>query len=673
MSSPDSGKDQDRKVVLGICIFLAAITWLVFGQTLGYDSIYLDDPVYIFQNPEVTKGLSLHGVAWAFGHNVSGFWQPLPMLTHMLDCQIYGVNPGGHHSTNVILHTVAAILLFLVLRQMTGAIWRSAVVAALFAIHPLRVESVAWITERKDVLGGVFFMLTLASYLRYVRKPSYARYLLVLLMFALGLMSKPPMLVTVPFVLLLLDYWPLHRFSAPVSITSDVKSLSRPNRLSIARKLIWEKVPLVLLTAVGGAVVLVMEREVLSSAEAIPLWVRLYNAALSSVTYIRQMFWPAKLGLFYPFPSGTLSGPRLILAVMILSTATYAAWVLRTKRPYFITGWLWYLGMVLPALGLVQMGGHAHADRYTYLPQIGLYLAATWGAADLSASWRYRRQILGTATAVIIGLLAWRAWVQTSFWKNDESIWNRTLAVTSNNPVAHLHVGHAFLEKGQLDSAIFHFQESLRLLSQSRLYGSTAALAHDGLGNALAAKGQRSDAIPHYEKALRIKPQYPAAEADLALALFREERVDEAISHWLRALSLDPNMVYACTGLGEALLRKHLPGEAIACYQRALQLAPHSAQSLGGLAWVLSTSSDAQFRNGPRAIQLAQQADQLTNGKDPRIIRTLAAAYAENGQFDEAINVTQRALQLAPAKSDPVLAKQLQMDIDLYRMNFPLR
>jgi protein O-mannosyl-transferase len=672
MSSPDNEKDQNRRIVVGICVFLAAITWLVFGQTLGYDSIYLDDPVYVFQNPEVTRGLSLHGIAWAFGHHVSGFWQPLPMITHMLDCQIYGVKPGGHHSTNVILHTVAAILLFLVLRQMTGAIWRSAVVALLFAIHPLRAESVAWITERKDVLGGVFFMLTLAAYLHYVRKPSYPGYLLVLLLFALGLMSKPPMLVTVPFVLLVLDYWPLRRFSALASITSDVKLLPRKDRLSIARKLIWEKVPLVLLTAIGGGIVLVMERDVLSSAEAIPLWVRLYNAAVSSVTYIWQMFWPAKLGLFYPFPSGNLSGAKLILAIMILCTGTYAAWVLRTKRPYFTTGWLWYLGMVLPALGLVQMGGHAHADRYTYLPQIGLYLAATWGAADLSTSWRYRQQILGTAAAVLIGLLTWRAWVQTSFWKNDESIWTRTLAVTSNNPVAHLHLGHAFLEKGQLDSAIFHFQESLKIFSQSRLYGSSAALAHYGLGNALAAKGQRSDAISHYEKALRIKPN-AAAESDLALALYREQRVDEAINHWLSALSLDPNMVYAYAGLGDALLQRRRPGDALACYQKALQLAPQSVPLLNGLAWVLATSSDAQFRNGAQAIQVARQADQLTHGEDPRIIRTLAAAYAENGQFGEAIHVTERALKLAPAKSDPVLAKQLQTDIDLYGINIPLR
>jgi tetratricopeptide (TPR) repeat protein len=245
--------------------------------------------------------------------------------------------------------------------------------------------------------------------------------------------------------------------------------------------------------------------------------------------------------------------------------------------------------------------------------------------------------------------------------------------VTSNNPVAHLHLGHAFLEKGQLDGAILHFQESLKILSQSRLYGSSAALAHYGLGNALVAKGQRSDAIPHYEKALRIKPRYAAAESDLALALFREERIDEAIIHWVRALSLDPNMVYAYAGLGDALLRKHRTGDAIACYQEALQLAPRSVPILNGLAWVLATSSDAQFRNGARAIQLARQADQLAQGKDPRIIRTLAAAYAENGQFGEAIHVTERALKLAPAKSDPVLAKQLQMDIDLYGMNFPLR
>jgi tetratricopeptide (TPR) repeat protein len=660
------------KVVLGICVFLAVMTWIVFGQTLGYDSINFDDPVYVFENAEVSKGLTLHGIAWAFQHHVSGYWQPLPMITHMLDCQVYGLKPGGHHATNVVLHMLAVVLLFLVLAKMTCHVWPSAFVAALFAIHPLRVESVAWIMERKDVLSGIFFMLTLAAYLRYVRKPSYASYLLVLLLFTLGLMSKP-MLVTLPFVLLLLDYWPLRRFTAPVSITSDMKPLPRQDGQSIVPKLIWEKVPLLLFAAVACGIALVLEKEVLSSIDAIPFWVRLYNAAVSYVAYIWQMFWPVKLALFYPFPSGALSGRKLILAVAVLCAGTYTAWVLRKQRPYFITGWFWYLGMLLPIIGLVQVGGQARADRYTYLPQIGLYLAATWAAADLSASWRYRRQILGTLAAVVIGLLTWRTWVQTSYWKNSESIWTRTLAVTSNNAVAHLSLGYVSLEGGQLDSAIFHFQESLKIFSQSPLYGFSAAFAHHGLGNALLGKGLVADAIPHYRKALQIKPNYAKAEYDLGRALFREERIDEAITHWQRALSLDPHMANAYASLGDALLRKHLTGEAIACYEKSLQIAPQSAPVLNVLAWVLSTRSDSEVRNGPRAIQLAEQANQLSRGKNPVFMRTLAAAYAESGRFSDAIDAAQRALQLAVAKGDSALAGTLRMDIDLYRMNFPRR
>jgi tetratricopeptide (TPR) repeat protein len=290
--------------------------------------------------------------------------------------------------------------------------------------------------------------------------------------------------------------------------------------------------------------------------------------------------------------------------------------------------------------------------------------------ADFSASWRNRRQILSALTAIVIGLLSWRAWVQTSYWKNDKTVWTRTLAVTSNNAVAHLSLGHISLENGQTDDAISHFQESLKISSQSRVYGVSTALANNGLGDALLARGLVSEAIAHYRKALQIKPDYAAAENNLALALFRNGSIDEAIVHWQKALSLDPNLPNAYAGLGDAMLQQHLTGEAIALYEKSLQLAP-VAPSLNGLAWVLATSSDAKFRNGPRAIQLAQQAIQLTRGKNPRFIRTLAAAHAQAGEFDEAIRISEEALKLA-ATNDPALATQLQMDIDLYRMNFTL-
>ena len=674
------------KLVLGICVFLALITWLVFGQTLRHDFVNYDDSEYVYANPEVTKGLTLHGIGWAFSHVHADNWHPLTSMSHMLDCQLYGLKAGGHHCTNVVLHMLGVILLFLVLFEMTGGpssprdesvsprhpdrtgdIWRSAFVAALFAIHPLHVESVAWVSERKDVLSGVFFMLTLAAYVRYARRPSLANYLLVALLFALGLMSKP-MLVTVPFVLLLLDYWPLGRLTTPTSAGSRSKSLGWLNRRSALQKLMLEKVPLLLLSAASCLVTLVVQKQATISIELLPAWVRLYEGLVSCLSYIYQMLWPARLALFYPYPSGRLSIWPFVLAIALLTAITAWAIKLRNRRPYFITGWLWYLVMLVPVIGIVQVGSQAHADRYTYLPHIGLYLGVTWAVNDLFARWRHRRMIFATGAATAIVALAWCAHLQTAYWKNSESLWTHTLAVTRNNTLAHRQLGDFLFERRRFDGALFHFQEWLRIESFH-----PSAIAHNAIGNALLEKGLTDEALFHYQKSLELNPNYPDAEYNLGLALFREGRIDEAITQWQKTLSFDPGNADAHVRLGHALLRKQLTGDAIAHYEKSLQIAPNSTPILNTLAWVLATSSDAQLRNGVRAVELARQADELAQGKDPVFIRTLAAAYAESGRFNDAIAAAQRGLKLAQAKGDSTLANKLQMDIDLYRMNFPLR
>ena len=660
------------KLVLGICVFLALVTWVVFGQTLKHGFVNFDDPKYVYQNPEVTRGLSLHGIGWAFTHIHSRNWHPLTSISHMLDCQLYGLKAGGHHCTNVVLHTFGVVLLFLVLRETTGTLWCSAFVAALFAIHPLHVESVAWVSERKDVLSGVFFMLTLAAYVRYVRKPSLASYLLVALLFALGLISKP-MLVTVPFVLLLLDYWPLKRFTMQTVATNNSALFHWLNRLPTTSRLMLEKVPLLLLSVGSCLVTLVAQGHAVGSLERLPLIPRAINAIMSCLSYIYQMLWPARLALFYPYPSGRLSIWPFVLAIGLLIAITAWALKLRNRRPYFITGWLWYLVMLVPVIGIVQVGSQAHADRYTYLPHIGLYLGVTWAVSELSASWRHRRVILAAVAGVTLIALTSRALAQTSYWKDSESLWSHAIAVTRNNAVAHRKLGNALFDKRQLDRAIFHFQECLKIYSELGQGGSGAAFARNGLGNALLEKGLIADAISQYRKALEVISDYSDAEYNLGLALFREGRIDEAITHWQKTLSFDPGHADAHASLGHALLRKKLTGDAIAHYERSLQIAPQSTPILNTLAWVLATSSDAQLRNGARAVELARQADELAQGKDPIFIRTLAAAYAESGRFNDAIAAAQRALKLAQAKGDSTLANKLQMDIDLYRMNFPLR
>src|SRR5438552_9866625 len=429
-----------RRVAVGICAVLAAITWLVFGQTLGHQFVTYDDPQYVYENAKISAGLSLEGVSWAFTHTIAGNWHPLTTVSHMFDCQLYGLKPAGHHFTNVLLHTIAVILLFLVLRQMTGTLWRSAFVAALFAIHPLHVESVAWISERKDVLSAVFFILTLGAYIRYVSKPSVTSYLLVVLLFACGLMSKP-MLVTVPFVLLLLDHWPLGR-GRGMEISDERSEVRRERsvvrrRWSVVRGLVVEKIPLLALSAASCLATLLGQRQAAGSIDQLPFAWRVNNAIVTCVAYIWQMLWPVKLAVFYPHPDNRLLLWQIFLALALLIAITVAVIASRQKRPYLMTGWLWYLGMLVPVIGLVQVGEQARADRYTYLPQVGLYLALTWTIVDLSASWRRRREILGVAAAVVITARTWRAWIQASYWKNSETLWTHTLAVASDYHVVH--------------------------------------------------------------------------------------------------------------------------------------------------------------------------------------------------------------------------------------------
>src|SRR5438552_2904982 len=405
--SIDRPKTNRRWLSISVCIFLAALTWIVFGQTLWHEFVNYDDVSYLYGNSAVRNGISLRGIVWAFTHVHSENWHPLTTISHMLDCQLYGLKAGGHHFTNVLLHTTAVILLFLVLRGMTGVLWQSAFVAAVFAIHPLHVESVAWISERKDVLSAVFFMLTLGAYVHYARSPSIARYLTIALLFALGLMSKP-MLVTVPFVLLLLDYWPLGRLSAVIPSEVEesrgkiLKLTTRGPSTSLGmavQKLAVEKIPLLALSAASGVATLWAHEKNIARLEQFPFPWRISNGLVAYLTYIRQMIWPVRLAAFYPHPEHTLPVLEIGLAIVIVLLASTCAIALRRKHPYLVTGWFWYLLMLLPVIGLVQVGAQAHADRYTYLPQIGLYILLAWVVTDALAS-RFQRRILGVTASV---------------------------------------------------------------------------------------------------------------------------------------------------------------------------------------------------------------------------------------------------------------------------------
>jgi protein O-mannosyl-transferase len=696
-----SNRTSSRVASLYVCLGLIALTWLVFGQTLWHDFVNLDDHVYVSDNPLITRGLTLDGVINAFVHTHARNWHPLTTLSHMLDCQLFGLKPGGHHFTNVLVHSIAVVLLFLLLKQMTSAFWQSAFVAALFAIHPLHVESVAWVSERKDALSAVFFMLTLWAYVRYVRMRGIGRYLTVALFFALGLMSKP-MLVTLPFLLLLLDYWPLDRFSG--DRTRLARGARRPHRAHSVASLLVEKIPLFAISAFSCLATLLVQLYSAGAIDQLPLAWRLNNAAVSYIAYIWQMFWPVRLAAFYPHPNDQLPLWQVILAITFLISVSLSAIRWRKERPYIFTGWFWYIGMLVPVIGLVQAGEQARADRYTYLPEIGLYVLIAWGITDLMANRMMRNLSLqpvatgvravkrgpprvrtdgpqgrrynlfcAAITAAIIIVLSWRAFVQTSYWVNSEKLWNHALAVTTDNAMAHNNLGHLLLQRGEWDGAISHFERALeiRYRTTSAHYNLGGALIENNLANALARKGRLDEAIGHYKKGLKLRPDYGDLYFNLGSVLFQQGRTDDAIAQWQKALATQPNDAGFHTALGNAFLKRGLLKDAIAEYEHAARISRQDPMARNNLAWLLATSSDASIRDGNRAIEVAKQAVQLSGGQDDNCLRTLAAAYAESGRFVEATETARRALQAAQTQGNSILVNALRDEIALYELGLP--
>src|SRR2546423_8490955 len=520
----------------GLCVVLIAITWAIFGQTLGFQFVNYDDPIYVIENAHIRAGLTWHGIGWAFTHIHSQNWHPLTTISHMMDCQFFGLQPRWHHFINVLLHSVAAVLLFLVLEKMTTSMWTSAFVAALFAIHPLRVESVAWISERKDVLSGVFFMLTLLAYARYVRGQTGQRMAVVAVCFVFGLMSKP-MLVTTPIVLLLLDYWPFDRF-----------------KKQGLWKLILEKVPLVILSVGSCAATLIAQQVAIGSTESLPLASRIDNAFVTYVNYLRQMFWPVDLVPFYTHPEWRLGTWEIIGAIILLAGITAAMFLLRRKLPFLLVGWLWYIVMLLPVIGIIQVGLQARADRYTYLPQIGVIIAVVWAIRDLTSLWRGRTVVFVPASLAVVGSLSFLSYRQATHWHDTESLWSYTLNRSPENDVAL--TGLAMIEVG---------------------------------------RGQTDDAITHFRHALGLRDGNAAAHYGLGLALSQQRKTDEAIEHWQKSLELQPDNLNARNNLGAALAEIGRTPEAIEQWQQTLAFDPDNGNAANNLAWVFATSPDATF------------------------------------------------------------------------------
>ena len=655
-------KISDRRLlVILIMIGLAGLVWLAFGGTLNHEFLNYDDNEYVYENPEVAAGLSVHGILWAFTHTYAANWHPLTAISHMLDCQIYGLHPWGHHLTNVVLHAAGAILLFLALLKLTkpvvavdqrrpakmrsavssglsDTIWPSAFVAALFAIHPLRVESVAWISERKDVLSGVFFMLTLLAYASYVRKRSTGRYLLVVLFLALGLLSKPT-LVTLPFVLLLLDYWPLGRFSS-----------------ESFKQLAWEKVPLFVLSVASCVATVIAQSRALELARSLTLPQRLVNAVLSYNSYLAQLFYPARLAVMYPYPSNVSVLYQFLPAFLFLLIISILFFRWRTKYPFLLVGWLWFLGTLVPMIGLMQVGSQAHADRYTYLTQIGLYILVTWTAIIAFGKSRPGRIFLITFGLLVVSALTVLSRQDTSAWKNTITLWNQALTNTSNNAIAHNNLGHALTLKKEFAPALLQFREAIRLRSDY-------AEAYNNLANALLDSDQVSqrgkpvdpehitikpndavldEAIENYKKALAVKPSFADAWTNLGTAFMQKGEMEEAIADYRKALEIAPELPEANGNFGNALLQTGKYDQAIDYYERALRLKPNYADADYGISLALLQQGKAS-----EAIEHLQRVLVLEPDY-PEAYHNLGVILAQKGQLGSAIEHYEKAIQLKP-------------------------
>jgi tetratricopeptide (TPR) repeat protein len=532
----------------------------VYAQTWNHDFTRFDDPVYVTENPYIANGLTGRAVWWAFT-SLSGYagnWHPITWLSHMVDVGLFGLSPRGHHLMSVAIHVVNTLLLFGLLYRTTTAFARSAFVAALFAVHPVHVESVAWIAERKDVLSTFFWLLTIWAYAVYVRSPRPRVYILMILLFALGLMTKP-MLVTLPFTLLLFDLWPLGR-----------ARLER-NQIPVWARLAREKLPLFALAFASGIVTVVAQSRggAVQTLAGYPLGLRLENAVVSYAAYIGKLFWPVGLSAYYPYPT-TIPGWQIAIAALILVGMTALAIASRTRHPCMAMGWFWFVVALLPVIGVAQVGAQSMADRYTYVPYIGLFIILAWAVGAIMERHAFPRIVSVGAGVLAVCVCALLARSQVRYWKNGLALWQRAVAINAGNPVAHQNLAFELWRARQLRASVAHYEEALRIAPEY-------AVAHANIGIVLAEQGKLDDAILHYREALRLNAPgvaYAAVHTNLGAALLKEGRSEEALSHYQEALRIDPNYAQAHLAMGNLFARQGKTAEAIAEYQETLRLQP---------------------------------------------------------------------------------------------------
>jgi tetratricopeptide (TPR) repeat protein len=734
---------------------LAILTLGAFGRVSGNDFINYDDRAYVVRNPGVQGGLGFQELWWALTTTSCANWHPLTWISFQLDHALFGLHAWGYHVTNLVLHVANVLLLFLVLCRMTRATWPSALVAGLFAVHPLHVESVAWVAERKDVLSTLFWMLTLVAYVRYCERPLPARYMVLVLCFSAGLAAKS-MLVTLPFVLLLLDYWPQRRLSDSVA-WGEMLAVRAPHpdpppqgRREKKRgrgirfgSLLLEKAPLFVLSIASSAITLYAQKvdpgtatTAVSGAGIEADWLaRAGYVAVSYVRYIGWSLWPRDLIPFHAYPRQPLPGWEAVGATLLLVAVSVAVIKARRRAPYLMVGWFWYLGTLVPVIGIVRVqGGHGMADRYTYVPAIGLFIMAAWGSAELAARWRLSRAVNALVVAGVAALLLAATWIQVGYWHDSKTLWHHTLDVDPENYLAHhdlgvvlarenawdeaikhfqqaaridpsrdlphVSLGDALAHQGKMDQAIDEYREGLRLnpnradshnllgmaletrgnlrgaqeeYSEALLYNPALAEAHANLGMVLTRLGKFDDAEQHFRAAIQIEPQMASARHGLGLMQAVRGNLQEAVKSYGRAIDLQPRVSQYHRDLAHALAMRGQTDAARSTYQRSLRLAPDWPQAADREAWRLATDPSPENRNGPLAVHLAAEVCEVTGYAKASYLDTLAAACAEAGRFDEAQTIAAKALGLPSSGESAEWRKSVEERLRLYKANRPFR
>lgn len=658
-----------------ICLALAAATIGVYWQVIHFKFVSFDDNWYIYKNNFINDGLTQKSIAWAFSFADQAWqtynWHPLTSLSHILDIELYGLNASGHHLTSMLFHTANVLLLFVVLHYMTAKPWRSAFVAALFALHPLHVESVAWVSERKDVLSLFFGLLTIYSYAWYTKHRKIHSYILSLLLFAACLMSKP-MLVTLPFILLLLDYWPLGRFNRVTLVEGS------DNRRGIGR-LIVEKIPYLILSATSCFITIKVQIWAVLPPAELPMKLRLLNVPISYVKYIEKMFWPSHLAFFYPYRRTDISLLYFLISLFLLLTISFLVLLLGRRRKYLPVGWFWYLGTLVPVIGIIQVGRQAIADRYTYIPLTGLFIIITWGVADLLAKIQYRRIIFSVSTAIVLFALGAAAWLQAGFWRDDVALYKRATEAVKDNEFAYQLLGNALHNQGRLDEAINSYKEALRIRSDSievlndlvallieqgkydeiiALYGKALPeLPDDSQGEVMPSPLDMTSLGPEDAKKYEIIRSYSRAHNNLGVALESQGKLDEAIRHYREALRFRSDYTLALKNLGYAYFQQGKYNQSIEQLEKLLQLEPYLEDVRMNLTYALFQSEryDEAITHIREYIRV--EPDSVAG------YQILAKIYLKQGNKPDAVEALKKAEELAEASGESDSARLIQEQI----------